>query len=487
MSTESRYNYNKDKNPSAGRAIIWQLVSKYASVAIQLLITMVLARIISPEQYGIVAIVTVFTTLFSTLADVGVGPAVIQYDLTEDEYSGLFVFSVLFGVALAGLFCIAANAIAALYGERVLISLCCIASLSIVFNAANMVPNGLMLKHKEFKLIAIRALVTTIVSGVLSISLALNGFGAYALVLNTVAQAFLIVIWNIRGSGLKVNSFHFMAPLRKVFRYSLFQAGFTTVNYIARNLDNLLTGKYFGESALGNYDKAYKLSVFPNSYLSGVVSAVMQPYLVKNKENKAYIYSKYLDVVGMLSLMGAWISCIFMICPSELVLVLYGSQWDAASQILGILATSVMFQMVNSVAGAVFQTIDHTDYMFYTSLINTGITVLGICLGIAGGTVELLAYGVTVAYILQTVVNTYFLVYKGLGYSFVSFGGKFIPEMAVIGASLVLNHLISRVILWDNYLMSLLTKGIVATLLIFAFYLVCGKSEQIKRAWSYFR
>lgn len=487
MTTESRSNCSRDGNPSAGKAILWQLVSKYASVAIQLLITMVLARIISPEQYGIVAIVTVFTTLFSTLADVGIGPAVIQYDLSEDECSGLFVFTVLFGVVLAGLFCISSNAIAALYGEWILTSLCCIASLSIVFNAANMVPNGLMLKHKEFKLIAIRTLATTIISGALSICLALNGFGAYALVLNTVAQAFLIVIWNIRGSGLNVNNFHFMAPLKKVLRYSLFQAGFTTVNYIARNLDNLLTGKYFGEAVLGNYDKAYKLSVFPNSYLSGVVSAVMQPYLVKNKDNKAYIYRKYLDVVGTLALMGAWISCIFMICPNELVRVLYGSQWDAAGQILGILAMSVMFQMVNSVAGAVFQTIDHTDYMFYTSLINTGITILGICLGIAGGTVELLAYGVTIAYILQTVVNTYFLVCKGLGYGFVSFGGRFIPEMVVVGVSSILNQLISQVILWDNYLISLLAKGIAATLLILVFYLACGKSEQIKRAWSYFR
>ena len=478
---------NGTEKPSAGKAVLWQLVSRYASVAIQLVITMVLARLISPEQYGVVAIVTVFTTLFSTLADVGIGPAVIQYDLEDEECGELFVFTVLFGVCLAAVFCLASGAIAAFYDQQLLVPLCCVASLSIIFNAADMVPNGLMLKRKEFRLIAIRTLVTTIVSGIVSIGLAILGFGSFALVINTVAQALFIVSWNLKGSGLRVTSLHFMAPLRKVLRYSIFQAGFSTVNYFARNLDNLLTGKFFGEAALGNYDKAYKLSVFPNQYLSGVVSSVMQPYLVKNKDDKAYIYDKYLDVAGTLALLGAWISALFILCSSEIVEVLYGSQWGTAAPILSILGISVMFQMVNSVAGAVFQTIDHTDYMFYTSIINTVITVLGICLGIASGDVNLLALGVDIAYVIQAGVNTFFLVRKGLGVSVARYAAHFLPEMLIVLVAIVCWTVLPLPVLWGSYILSLLVKGLVTTATVFVVYLLCGRMAQLKKILRYFK
>lgn len=480
---------NKDGNekPSAGRAVLWQLLSRYASVAIQLVITMVLARLISPEQYGVVAIVTVFTTLFSTLADVGIGPAVIQYDLDNDEASGLFVFTVLFGMCLAGIFCLVSGYIASFYDQQLLVPLCCIASLSIIFNAADMVPNGLMLKHKEFKLVAIRTLVTTLVSGAISISLAFLGFGSFALVINTVAQALFIVSWNLKGSGLKVTNVHFMAPLKKVLRYSIFQAGFSTVNYFARNLDNLLTGKFFGEVALGNYDKAYKLSVFPNQYLSGVISSVMQPYLVKNKDNKAYIYDKYLDVARTLASLGAWISAVFILCSEEIIYVLYGPQWGIAASILSILGISTMFQMVNSVVGAIFQTIDHTDYMFYTSIINTIITVLGICLGIAGGDVNFLALGVAIAYMLQTVVNSIFLVGKGLGFSVLRYAIHFFPEMCIVLVSISFWAVAPQPVLWGNHILSLVVKGLGVTGIIFLIYFCCGRLRQLKKILKYFK
>lgn len=471
---------------SAGKAVLWQFVSRYSSVAIQFVITMVLARLISPAQFGIIAIVTVCTTFFSTLADVGVGPAIIQYDLSDEENGSLFFFTILFGVALAAIFCLTSGGIAAFYHQPLLIPLCCVASLSIICSTADMVPNGLLLKRKEFKLIAVRTLVAAIVSGIVSIGLALLGFGSFALVINSVVQSFFIVVWNLFGSGLRVTSVHFMKPLKKVFRYSIFQAGFTTINYFARNLDNLLTGKFFGDSALGDYDKSYRLCIFPNQYLSGVIASVMQPYLVENRNDKKYIYDKYCDVIGPIAAIGAWLSCLLLVASPEVIRVLYGPQWKLAGPILQILSASMMFQMINAVAGAIFQTINHTDYMFYTSIINTIITVLGICLGIAGGNVLFLATGVSVAYILQTVVNTHFLVQKGLGFSGGRFALNYIPEFLLIISGIVAGFFFGRVVLWKSVPLSLAVKIVVVSCVVGIVYAITGRFKMLKRIRKYF-
>lgn len=472
---------------SAGRAVVWQFASKYTTVAVQLVVTMVLARLITPEQYGVVAVVTVFSTLFSTLADVGIGPAVIQYDLDEDESSGLFVFTAIFGVALAGIFCAFAPLIASVYAEPLLVPLCCLTSLSIVFNSANMVPNGLLLKRKQFRLISVRLIVSSVVSGVVSIALALWGFGCYALVLNTVFSALFVLCWNLLGSSLRVTNLHFLAPLRKVLRYSLFQAAFSTVNYFARNLDNLLTGKFFGTETLGYYDKAYRLSVFPNTYLSGVIATVLQPYLVEHKGDRDYIYDKYLDVARTLALVGAWVSCMFALCSTELVYVFYGPQWTETGALLRLLSLSVMFQMINSVAGAIFQTLEHTDYMFYSSLINTAVMVVGIVVGIAGGSVSVLAAGVAVAYALQTITNTYFLVVRSFGQSARTYASHFVVELLVVAAGFAVSMTVGSTVLWGNYAVSLVVKGVTGTLLVLAAYLVTGRWETVKRMRGYLR
>ena len=177
-------------------AAVFQLGSKYISMGASLVITAVLARLITPSDFGLVAIVTIFIGLFTLLSDMGIGAAIVQYrDLTEEDYGGIFGFSVLLAVALTALFCAISPLIAMFYSDDRLVGLCFAASPTLLFSTLNMVPNGLMLKDKRFDRIAVRLVVATVVSGLVAIVSAYFGAGAVAIIVQSALSAAIVLVW----------------------------------------------------------------------------------------------------------------------------------------------------------------------------------------------------------------------------------------------------------------------------------------------------
>lgn len=412
-------------------AALFQFGSKYVSMGAQIVITMVLARLIAPEDFGLVAIVTVFTGLFSLLSDMGVGVAIVQYrDLTEEDYGALFGFSALLAVGLAAAYCAASPLIATFYGDSRLIALCCAASPQLIFATLNMVPSGLMLKERRFDAIGVRLVCATVVSGAVAIGLALAGAGCYALVVQSALSSFIVLAWNLATRGVKRVSLRFKAPLKRIFSYSAYQFGFSLINYFSRNLDNMLIGRFMGSAQLGYYDKAYKLTGYPLSAFSSVIGSIIQPYMAEHQDEPDAIFNCFMRVEKLLSLVGAAVAAVFLCASSEIIQVFYGPGWESATPVFAVLGVSVYFQMMGNPSGAFFQSLGRTDYMFRVGLINTCITVGGLCVGLAGGSILTVAYGIAVAYCLHMFFIAYFLIHKGFGQSYNCLK-VFLPEICV--------------------------------------------------------
>ncbi len=412
-------------------ALGMQLISKYANVVIQLVITMVLARILTPEQYGTVAIVTVFSSFFAILSDMGVSTAIVQYkDLTKGDFDALFFFSAVLGVGLGVGFCLLSLPISIVYADGELVPLCCLTALSILFNTLNMVPNGILLREKRFKTISIRLVVVSIVSGAAAVALALLGFGCYALVWNVILTSLFIFLWNWMATRVTFENRHFAKVVKRIFRYSSFQAGFGMVNYFARNLDNLLVGAMMGSATLGYYDKAYKVMQYPLNYLTGIFSNVLQPYLSEYQHDKRKLYESWLSICRILAVVGMFASAVIVTFPGEILLVMFGGQWLMAAPALGMLGMSVGVQMVNSTSGAIFQSAGRTDILFRSGLICTGISVVAILAGVATGSLGYLGLAISIAYLCHFLLTTYLLVWKVLGVNPLAFLVKFLPPVA---------------------------------------------------------
>lgn len=411
-------------------ALGMQLVSKYANVVVQLAITMVLARILTPEEHGTVAVVTVFTSFFAILADMGISTAIVQYkDLQKRDFSALFFFSVLLGCALTALFCAISYPISVIYNDHQLLPLCLVASLSVLFNTLNMVPNGVLLREKKFKTISVRLVAVSVLAGICAIVLAKCGFGCYALAWNAILTAMFVFLWNWATTKILPTNVHFIAPLKKIFRFSAFQGAFSIINYFARNFDNILIGATMGAAKLGYYDKAYKLMQYPLNYLTGIFSSVLQPYLSEYQNDMSKLYSSWLGICRILAAVGMFVAAFFFCFAEEIIFVMFGNQWNFAASALVGLSVSIGIQMVNSTSGAIFQSAGRTDSLFKSGLICTFISLVAIVAGVASESIEILGYFISLAYFSHFLLTTELLVHDILKVSRLEFLKNFLPSI----------------------------------------------------------
>ena len=432
-----------DAGISVRKAAMINAAGKYLKVLLTLLVNAVLARLLTPYDFGIVAVITVFTTFFSTLSDMGLGPAIIQHkDLDKNDIHSLFTYSLYLSLGLSLIFILCAWPIAWFYKDAVYLKPTMLLSLSLFFNAVNMVPNGMLNRDKKFVTIALRTVTVYILSAAVAIVLALNGWRFYALVVQAILASMLQFVWNWLSTRPSIVARPSAAALGRIKKYSFYQFAFTLVNYFARNLDNLLAGKFMGEVKLGNYNKAYNLMLFPVNNLSGVVAPVLHPILSHYQNDPTVIYQKYLRLVRLLFELGIFASSFAFLCSAEIIGILYGPQWEPCVRCFELLSIAILPQMINASAGAIFQSIGNTRLLFLSTCINTGLTLVAIILGVSGlsfaglADIELLALCVALSYVLHFFVAFYILLSRGFGFSFTRFLGQLIPQWALLGLML---------------------------------------------------
>ncbi len=281
--------------------IFYNTISKYSNVFISIFIGAILARLLTPAEFGIVAIVSVFTSFFGLISSFGIGPAIIQdKNLSKIDERSIFSFSILFGLILAAIFFFLAPLIASFYNNPVLIKLARLMSLSIFFNSLRIVPESLNLKKLRFKYIGIVSIIIHVLAGVIAVFMAYNGFSYYALIIRSILSGFLAFIaFYILEPVLpiimiKINS------IKKIAKFSSFQFLFNVINYFSNHSDNLLIGKYFNASAVGYYDKSYSLSGMPISNLAHVINPVLHPVLSEYQNKKEVIFNVYSKIIKLI-------------------------------------------------------------------------------------------------------------------------------------------------------------------------------------------
>ena len=439
-------------------ASVVQLGSKVVNVLVQLVITMVLARLLTPSEYGTVAVLTVFSALFTILADAGIPTAIAQsQDLEEIDYGRLFFLSLLIGLVLAASFFALSFGIAWFYGDSIYIPLGALMTLAVLFNALNMVPNGILIKQRKFKLIGLRLVVCSVVVGSIAILFAFLGFGCYAIVLNTVLTSLFVLVWNLAGSHLKMSVGDLRGVIGKVGAFSAYNLGSNTIYWFASNVDSLLVGKLFGASALGYYNKAYNLYGYPLSILTAPITDTILPFLAPLQNDTKALRSRFLRVFRKVSFISALCTAGMNVCATEIILIMYGDNWLPSIPLLATLAFAVYSRGVNSAFSALLNATGYPKLLMRSTAINTVITLTLIFVGGALGSVESLAICIAIAYNLEMILPIYFCARYSLQMKAWKFFAHFLPDL---GAAM-LAMLLALCIPWNigNTLLSLIVKG----------------------------
>lgn len=471
---------------SISRASVIQFGARIITVLVQVGFTAVLARLLTPEEYGVVAIITVFVGFFAVLSDFGISTAVIQYtDLSKEDHEALFFVSMVLAIILSVIFVGISFGIAFIYQDTLYISLGIVLIPAIIFNALNMVPNGILVREKLFLSIGVRAIVTTIVAGVVTVVLALNGLGVYAIALDSVLASASVFVWNEWHVKLKPRCKGSLIILRSVGRYSVFRFGDQAIVYFASNLDSLLCGKFFGSQNLGYYNKAYMLAGMPGTYLISTITSTLHPFFTELKDDLDALWDRFRNVIKVVSLVSVFCCVQMFTCSRELILILFGDQWIPSILLLQILAFWIYPRSLNSVHAPLLLAMDRSDLLFLSTSINTIITIAMIILGIGLGSVDAMARCVTAAYFLELIVPVFLCIKRCLKRSVLRYVSAFIPELAAGAISLLSVEFLLPCP--ESVILALVTKLCSVTIIFLGSCLLFGQGRYVRNAWHSLR
>ena len=446
-------------------------LSKYISLGVNLIVTAILARILPPEDFGIVALTTVFTSFFDILATAGMVPAIIQNNqIIEDEYSDLFSFSMLMAFVVCIIYIVLIVPVSNFFAEDRLRLLLLFLSVQLFFNTLNVVPQASILKDKNFRLLAIISSSGAIFWGIISIILAFTGIGIYALIITPIGMSCSNFFLNyfLCGKMLKIRLKYSKASVKKIMSFSLYQLSFNFVNFFSRNLDKLLLGKFLGMSSLGYYEKSYKLMTLPISTLTNVLTPTVQPVLANYQNEQKTIHRVYLNFSDTLMLLGFVVAPFLFFASRECILLVFGPQWENAISVFKVLSISVPFQLVDSISGSIFQSTNKVKYLFKSGFICAIVNILFLIVGLVTGQLMLVAIFVTISLFLNFLISAYYinkLVFNSSITEYLRFSCNHLPVALAISIILFFEDKINYPII--------LTFTIKAITSVILFYLYC--------------
>jgi O-antigen/teichoic acid export membrane protein len=438
--------------------IVINFIARYSNIVIQIFIGAILARLLSPEEFGVVAIIMVFITFFNLLADMGMGPAIIQNkSLTSKDNSTIFNFTIILGLFLSIFFYLFSYFLSNFYSNDEYITISKYLSLSVLFYSINIVPQAILKKDRRFKTLGLIQIIINLIIGIVTIYLAYLGFSYYSLIWQAILRSFILFILFFSYSGLKFKLVFSIAPIKSIFSFSFYQFLFNFINYFSRNLDNILIGKYLGTSALGYYDKAYKLMLYPVQNLTHVITPVLHPVLSNYQNDKDTIYYAYKKVVNILAILGVPISVFLFFAADEIILILYGSEWVDSIPAFKILAISIIIQIILSSSGSIFQATGRADLLFLSGALSAILNIAGISIGIFyKGSIEWVSIGITIAFSINF-MQCYWIMYKYVfNRSFFEFF-KILKNPLIIGIIMTIGFLVVKISV-NNIFLSFIFK-----------------------------
>jgi O-antigen/teichoic acid export membrane protein len=383
-----------DLGARAARGGLVTVTTQGFKFAAGLAATVVLARLLTPADYGLVGMVAVVTGFVGLFKDLGLSAATVQREEIGDaQVSTLFWVNV--GVSLlVGVVTVAlAPAVAWFYGEPRLAPVTLAYSVGFLFGGLTVQHEALLKRQMRFAVLAAAEVAALLASIVTTVVLAWRGFGYWSLVMGHLALSFvyMVAVWVV--CGWRPGRARRGAGVRQLLGFGGNLTGFVVINYFARNLDNMLIGRFWGGFQLGLYAKAYQLLLLPLDQISYPLTNVAVPTLSRlNGEPERYrrAYLRILEKVAVVTMPGI---ALLVVTADWVVLIVLGPQWVEAGRIFALLGVAAMLQPVANTMGWLFITQGRTREMLRWAPIGSGLIVAAIVAGLPWG-----AAGVATAY-----------------------------------------------------------------------------------------
>ncbi|MBE0446821.1 MAG: lipopolysaccharide biosynthesis protein [Actinobacteria bacterium] len=332
-------------------ALKWGYVGTAVKVVAQMLIGVVLARLLGPEPFGLVAVSWIVIGLGGLVSDFGFGAALVQRKtISEVEIRYVFTIQVLIGIGLTLIIAIAATQIAQVFNQQQIIPVMRALSLIFFIQAFSQTAVSLLRRNLDLKGIQLAQVMSYILSYImLGIPLAYFGFGVWSLILAQLSQSLLYTAFTY------LRARHPVKPLFRtsigLFNFGSKVMGANIFNWSIQNMDNAFVGKFFGVASLGLYSRTYTLMIVPLNNVVTVLQGVLFPAYSKAQEETEMLKRVYLASVGVIAMIVLPLFGSVAAIPHTVIEGLYGEKWLGAVPILVPIALAMPFHAIMSLAG----------------------------------------------------------------------------------------------------------------------------------------
>lgn len=436
------------------QGLLWMFSGAGAGAILQLIVSAILARLVSPADFGLIAAALILIKFSEIFSQLGVGPAITQHSkLDEKHISTGFTLSLLLGLGFTLLLWLLAPLVAKFFGIVDLVLVMRVLFIVFPLHSLSMVAESLLQRDLQFRWIAGISLVSYAFGyGLVGISLALMDFGVWALVGGTIAQAFIqtVMLLIVKPHTMKLRLDH--SALKELMQFG---SGFTLVqifNYIALQGDNLIIGRWLGVDALGFYSRAYSLMAMSNKLFSRVLDSVLFPAMAKVQNEPQRLTTAYKQGVAIVTLTMLPGSVFLFVLAPEVISILLGPGWEDVIIPFQILVVGIVFRTSYKVSDAIARAKGVVYRHAWRQLVYAFLVLIGAWIGQHWG-----ISGVALSIVVALLVH--FLLMAQLSLSLVSLGWKnyFIACIPGIRLSLITWALVYISAIWLRQLdMSLL-------------------------------
>lgn len=382
----------------------WMTFSQGATIATQMVCGVVLARLLSPSEFGLMALVTLVQTFIQRVfKDLGTGSAIVQRkEASPQLLSSVFFLNFGWGALLTLAVLALADPLGWLMGDGEVVPLLRVACFSFVISSLGLVPMAVIRRKLNYRLLAVLNYLSFSASLLIAVALAAAGMGVWAMVVGGLSGSVLVLVLSWLTSGWRPIRHFDRADIREISSYSLNLTGYQLALYFTLQGDRLIIGRFVGTLALGYYSMATRLFLTPIQLFSTVFSEVLFPALSRVQDDRQTVG----DAVVRATAVGCFALCPLLIGLSvvsrPLVKVLVGEQWLPAAPLISILALVGVVSVVQANNTTVFRSVGRTDLQLRSGIITAIATVTGYLAGAPWG-VE----GIALGYLVSSLVIAY--------------------------------------------------------------------------------
>uniref|UniRef100_A0A7V2ZIE4 Lipopolysaccharide biosynthesis protein n=1 Tax=Ignavibacterium album TaxID=591197 RepID=A0A7V2ZIE4_9BACT len=444
--------------------IIWSFADNSLTQIITFVVGIILARLLSPAEFGLVGMIGIFIAVGQAFVDSGFNQALIRkQDCTSTDYSTVFYFNLAVSIIFYIILFFSAGYISDFFKEPKLIDILRIVSLSILFNAFGLVQQTQLTKEIKIKVQTKISVTANISSGIISVLMAYNGFGVWSLVFRNLIHSFItnLSLWYFNkwkpALTFSFNSFKEMYA----FGSKLFLSGL--LNRIFENIYYFAIGKYFSAEQLGYYTRSDTFARLPSTNINGVVQRISYPVLVKLQNDDEALKKALKKLIKSTMFITMFFMVLMASSAESLIITLIGEKWMQSVLYLQLLCFSLILFPLQSLNLNMLNVKGRSDLFLRLEIIKKLLIVPVVLIGIIFG-IKIMLFAMIINSIISYYLNSYYNKML-INYSITEQLKDILPSIIVVSISGTLVFTLGQILSF-NYLILLIIQSISGLILV---------------------